>query len=382
MKSIQPSFLKELTENLERHSEFIQVILGPRQVGKTTGIQQFLAKTKLKSLYFSADDEFAPAAIWLEEKWQEAQLNVPEGLLVIDEVQKIPRWSSVVKSLWDRQKRSERSKIRMILLGSSSLQIQYGLDESLTGRFQLIRAVHWGYSESKKLANLSVEDFAKFGGYPGSYSLLEEKRIWEKYILDSIVSTVIGKDILNMARVSKPALFRQAFSILMAYPAQEISYTKLLGQLQDSGNTDLVKHYIELYEGAYLIKALQKYSGRRLVTKSSSPKLLPLCGALIDRSVFSSAEGFGRTFEAMVGACLVNHGFEPYYWRDGNAEVDYVFEFEGSTFAIEVKSGRKKSTRGIDKFTANFKKARPLFITFENIEKFLKEPREFFKQFL
>jgi predicted AAA+ superfamily ATPase len=373
-KPIEPTFIRELKQNLADSPQFIQVVLGPRQVGKTTGVVNLLKEASLESLYFSADERLSPEEGWIEEKWQEAQLLGSKCVLVIDEIQKVDQWSTVIKRLWDRQSKDKSSKIQLVLLGSSSLQIQKGLTESLTGRFQLIRATHWGLGKSQELADLDVEQFVKSGGYPGSYALLSKPRSWEKYIQDSIVETVIGKDILHFARVHKPALFRQAFSIIMSYPAQEISYTKLLGQLQDSGNTDLVKSYIELYEGAYLIKSLRKYSGRAVVSKSSSPKLIPLCGALIDRNAIKNEEGYGRAFEAAVGACLINNEFEVSYWRDGNAEVDFVTEHEGDLFAIEVKSGRKKSSKGLNEFAKNFKKAKPVYVTPANIEKFLANP--------
>ncbi len=374
---IEAAFVKELRENLKDSPQFLQVVLGPRQVGKTTGVLQLLKNSQSESLYYSADEEVSPSANWIEEKWQGIFLKHPNGVLVLDEIQKIPDWSSVVKRVWDRQKKNGKSNIKLILLGSSSLQIQKGLSESLSGRFQLVRAVHWDIARSEKLVKMGVDGFIRFGGYPGSYPLISKPQQWEKYIRDSIIETVIGKDILHIARVNKPALFRQVFGILMSYPAQEISYTKLLGQLQDSGNTDLVKHYLELYEGAYLIKALQKYSGKSIVTRSSSPKLIPLCGALIDRRLLKSEEGYGRAFEAAVGACLVNNELEIFYWREGNLEVDYVVLYAGDIFAIEVKSGRKKSSKGLNEFAKRFKTAKKVYITNDNIEKFLTNPKIF-----
>lgn len=228
MHKIVPPFVAQLLANLKASPQFVQVILGPRQVGKTTGVLQFLADAKGDSAYFSADDALAPNGFWIEEKWQQAQSQAKDCILVIDEIHKIPEWSNAVKKLWDRQRKDNKTKIKLILLGSSSLQIQSGLSESLTGRFQVIRATHWSLVESKKLINFTVQKFAQFGGYPGSYALLKNPKVWEKYIRESIVETVIGKDILNIGRIKKPALFRQAFEILMSHPAQEISYTKLL----------------------------------------------------------------------------------------------------------------------------------------------------------
>ena len=268
-QSIQASFIHELTENIDSSNEYLQVILGPRQVGKTTGILEFLKRSKRAHLYFTADDSIAPTGSWIEAAWQEAVLLDQSCLLAIDEIQKVPDWSSTVKKLWDRQKRSKTSKIQLILLGSSSLHIHEGLKESLTGRFQLIRAHHWDYRRSKRPTPMNVKDFIRYGGYPGSYGLIKRPEKWTNYIRDSIVETVIGKDILQIARVAKPALFRQTFKILMSYPAQDISYTKLLGQLQDKGNTDLIKHYIELsgcYIGIDVAFSLEQ-SGKKLRQK-------------------------------------------------------------------------------------------------------------------
>lgn len=378
---MHPTFMEDLSRNIySRGNQFIQVILGPRQVGKTTGVLKFLKKYKHESLYVSADDLISPTSHWIIEQWQNAISKSDGCLLVVDEIQNVPQWSTVIKSLWEQQKRRQESKIKLIVLGSSSLQIQTGLSESLSGRFQLISAHHWGLKESRALKKFTLEEFLAFGGYPGSYPLLNDKTEWEKYIKHSIIETVIGKDILSLARVAKPSLFRQAFNLLMSYPAQEMSYTKMLGQLQDSGNTDLIKHYIELYEGAFLIKSLHKYSPKGLVTKTSSPKLLPMCGALISREVFKDKYGYGRALESSVGAHLIKSGYKVHYWRDGNSEVDFVVEDGNSIYAIEVKSGVNKSSKGMIEFSKRFKRAKPVYITNSSIESFLISPREFLKK--
>ncbi len=382
-KAIHLDVLDELQAAIKNHDQFITVLLGPRQVGKTTSILQFLKKYPGESLYFSSDEELSPTSEWLMEKWQQALIKSDKCLLAIDEIQRIPQWSSVIKNLWDTQKRTKKSQVKLILLGSSSLQIQKGLSESLTGRFYLISTFQWDFNKSTQMTkNLSLGDFVQYGGYPGSYSLLKNKQEWENYIRHSIVETVIGKDILTQAKVSKPALFRQSFGLLMSYPAQEISYTKLLGQLQDSGNTDLVKYYIELFEGAYLIKALHKYSPKNLVTKTSSPKLIPMCGALINRNIFNTKEGFGHALEAAVGAALIKNNYDLFYWRDKNYEVDFVIESSEGLLAIEVKSGLLKNPKGMTEFCKRFKNAVPVFISQDNVEQFLLNPKNYIKKLL
>lgn len=362
--------------NLKHSSQFIQVVLGPRQVGKTTSILDFL-KTGFKgpSVYASADSVFNATSLWLKEKWQEARGN--NALLVIDEIQKVENWSEIIKALWDENKRHP-SPLKCVLLGSSSLDLHRGLTESLTGRFQLIPAFHWNFKESNEGYGLTFEEFMKFGGYPGAYPL-RNTEAWYSYVKNSILETVIDKDILKYHTVKSPSLFKQAFEILIAYPAQEISYTKLLGQLQDKGNTDLIKHYIRLFEGAFLIKALEKFSTNAIKVRSSSPKILPLCPSLYFINVLDeySAQERGRVFELIVGAQLVRMNLNLYYWREGNAEVDFVVKKGRRVWAIEVKSGVKKSAKGLDLFQKKFKGSKAVIITFENYLEFEKDPMAF-----
>ena len=225
---------------------------------------------------------------------------------------------------------------------------------------------------------LSFDNFLHYGGYPGSYELIGTKD-WYDYVKNSIVSTVVEKDSLQFNKVRNPALFRQAFELLISYPAQEISYTKLLGQLQDRGNVELIKHYIDLYEGAYLIKTLEKYSPKATKVKSSSPKIIPLAPALAflaTRAPFSTEER-GRVFEALVGAQLLRTGEDLFYWREGDSEVDFVLQKGRALWAIEVKSGRRKKSTGLDAFKRKFPSARSIVITPDNYESFERDPMGF-----
>lgn len=373
-KLIKLPFIDDLARNLSERRSFIQVLLGPRQVGKTTSVLHFLDYDfKDKYLYVSADKVLNSDHEWLRENWQKARAT--ESLLVIDEIQKIEQWAETIKSLWDEEKR-RKIPIKCLLLGSSSLDIQRGLSESLTGRFQLIQAHHWNFSESLEGYGLSFDEYLKYGGYPGSYELRSNEEQWISYLRNSILSTVIEKDILLNNTVKSPALFKQAFDIIMSYPAQEISYTKLLGQIQEKGNTDLVKHYLRLYEGAYLLRVLDKYSGKAIKTRTSSPKILPLCPAMYFMEIldeYGSTEK-GHVLELMVGAQLNRTGLPLYYWREGHNEVDYVLTKGRAIWAIEVKSGRRKSTKGLETFKTRYPTSRSVFISMDSYQEFEKNP--------
>lgn len=376
----QRPFVQALVQRLVAANPLIQVLIGPRQVGKTTGVRQLLAQGPWPHHYASADDVLISDRQWLLEQWQQALLLGNDALLVIDEIQKIPNWPETVKALWD----ARPGRLRVLLLGSSAMQIQTGLTESLAGRFELLRVHHWTFAELKTAFGYDLSRYLAFGGYPGAVPLEGDPDRWYAYMKDAIVEAVIGKDILHNHKVSRPALFRQAFHILCAYPAQEISYTKLLGQLQDKGNTDLVKHYIDLYGGAFLLHALQKYSPKAWLSRSSSPKMLPACPALYSMAagvnVTHNAEQLGRAFELAVGAELVQQPGQLFYWRERQDEVDFVYDDRDQLFAIEVKSGRKKSSKGLSAFCAQVPKALRVIITPENFDRFSTDPRGFLRQ--
>lgn len=381
MTNYERPFVAQLEKRLPSERLLIQVLIGPRQVGKTTGMRQLLARYPGKSHYANADDLLITDRHWLLEQWQKALVSGEGSLLVIDEVQKVPDWSNTLKALWDKSP----YKLRVVVLGSSSLEIQTGLTESLAGRFELTKIYHWTYAELQSAFDYDLERFLLYGGYPGSVEFEDDYDRWYAYLKESIVEAVIGKDILLNRKVGNPALFRQAFEILCHYPAQEISYTKLLGQLQDRGNTDLVKYYIELYAGAFLVYPLQKYSSKGRLTRSSSPKIITACPALFTMAQGSGTlddpEKKGRLFELAVGAHLVQLPGELYYWRERNAEVDFVYRYQGKLYAIEVKSGKRKTAKGLELFIKKFGVAQPIIITPDNFQLFSEDSGKFLAAF-
>lgn len=377
------SFIDGLVQRLGEKSPLIQVVYGPRQVGKTTGVLQIKERISVGFHYATADDVLSPDEAWILEQWQKARVLGDDVVLALDEIQKVPEWSSVVKRLFDRQSREKKSKIKIIVLGSSALLLSKGLSESLAGRYELTYVPHWGFHDSRKLLpSLSLDDYLKFGGYPGSYAYLKDPQRWKKYVTEAIIEAVITRDILSFVNVRSPALFRQAFEILCAYPAQEISYNKLLGQLQSKGNVELVKHYLTLYGQAFLVETLEKFSSKTHLRKASSPKILPRCPALttaVTDFEFND-ETRGRLFELAVGQELLRLGVPVTYWREGNSEVDYIVKMNQKIFAIEVKSGRKRKMIGLEAFLRHHKKSVPIFITSENFPKLSESGSDFFER--
>lgn len=365
---------------------FIQVLAGPRQVGKTTVVRQVLAEAGLPSHNATADDPLGRDAFWIEAQWEigrELAGNRRGALLVLDEVQKVPGWSEVVKRLWDEDAAAD-TRLKVIVLGSAPVLVQRGLTESLAGRFELIRVWHWSFSEMREAFGWDLDRFLFFGGYPGAATLVEDESRWRAYILDSLIETTISRDILLLARIEKPALLRQLFRLGCEYSAQILSYTKMVGQLQDAGNTTTLAHYLELLSGAGMITGLPKFSGSRVRRRGSSPKLLVLNTALMSataglayRDAKRDPDVWGRLVETAVGAHLVAGAAAVYYWRERNAEVDFVTQTARAVTAFEVTSGRRKdSLPGLAAFRAEYPQARPVLVGGQGVplEEFLAAP--------
>lgn len=369
-----------LASLLKRFSEprrFIQVLAGPRQTGKTTLSRQVLDELKLPGHYASADEPLLKGSSWLEQQWETARALIrssrKKAVLVLDEIQKIPQWSETVKRLWEEDSRAGND-LYVVILGSSQLLVQKGLTESLAGRFEIIPVSHWSFHEMHVAFGWGVDEYVFFGGYPGSAGLITDYERWMHYIKDSLIETTVSKDILLMTRVDKPALLRRMFELGVAYSGQILSYQKMLGQLQDAGNTVTLAHYLELLGGAGLLTGLPKYAGQTVRQRASSPKLIALNTALISaqmNQMFSHAkndrEAWGRLVESAVGAGLANaaHGTDIrlYYWAGKNTEVDYVLTKGKRIIAIEVKSGRKKGNLpGIENFSREFPVTKKLLV--------------------
>jgi predicted AAA+ superfamily ATPase len=366
---------------------FIQVLAGPRQVGKTTLVRQVLAEADLPYHYASADAVTLQDGAWVENQWGIGRLRGRESehgaLLVLDEVQKVTAWSEIIKRLWDEDSAAGRS-VRVVLLGSAPLLVQRGLGESLAGRFELIRIPHWSYGEMRDAFGWDIERFLYFGGYPGAAPLIGDPNRWASYILDSLVETTLSRDVLLLTRVDKPALLRQLFRLACDYSGQILSYQKMVGQLQDAGNTTTLAHYLQLLEGAGLVAGLQKFSGAQVRQRGSSPKLVVLNTALmsaVSGVAFDEARMdsnvWGRLVESAVGAHLINAGLEVCYWRDRGLEVDYVARRGRVVVAFEVKSGWNKGTHaGLDAFRRTFQPEHALLIGSNGIplEEFFDRP--------
>ncbi len=371
-----------IKERLEEPRKFIQIVTGPRQVGKTTAVIQALKSQKTPYLFFSADEVPVSQREWIAGCWENARMRLRSEksdsfILVIDEVQKIHGWSEVVKKKWDEDTRLEIN-LKVLLLGSSRVLLEKGLADSLMGRFETIKMPHWSFGEMRDAFGFTLEQYVYFGAYPAVAELIGDEYRWSEYIRSSIIAATINKDVLADAVVSKPALLRQTFELASAYSGEIVSLTKMIGQLQDAGNTTTLSSYLQLLDESGLVCGLQKFSPEKLRQRASIPKYQVYNNAL--KSIYCGASFkearsdyklWGHLFESAMGCHVVNSAFsfhlQPFYWRDGNNEVDFVLKNGEKVVGIEVKSNFEKYTTGLAYFRERFSPHSAFVVGYEGV---------------
>ena len=355
-----------LISNIAEPRRTIQVVAGPRQVGKTTMVKQVLKEIAVPSLFFNADGVAPDDNTWIAARWEDARAQMRFGqnqefLIVFDEIHKINNWSEQVKTEWDADSFNDVN-MKVVLLGSSRLLLKKGLTESLAGRFELLPMSHWSYQEMHEAFGFDINQYVYFGGYPGSAAYLPNEGRWRRYMRDSIVAPAIEKDVLQTTYIYKPALMHQLFRLGCAYSAEQLSYNKMLGQLQDAGNATTLVNYLEVLGESKLLIGLQKYAVDKSRKYRSIPKLQVFNNALLTamragmniEKAYTHPTLWGRWVESAVGCYLLDKAdeleYQLYYWRESDEEVDFVIARGESLVAIEVKSGRRQNNTGLSTF--------------------------------
>lgn len=378
--------IKKILSRLQENK--IQILMGARQVGKTTLIQQVLKKIDIPHHYVISESGYTSS--WIEQQWAIARSLAIQNptILVIDEIQKIENWSERVKRLYDEDIISGR-KVHLVLLGSSSLLLQKGLSESMAGRFEIIHIPHWSFNECQEAFGLTLEEYIFFGAYPGALIYKADEARYFSYIQESIIEPVVTRDILSQQIINKPALLRELFRLGSEYSGQILSFNKMLGQLQDAGNTTTLSHYLNILDQTFVLKGIYKFTNQAVRQRQSSPKLQIYNTALQTAAHRISFQDFminsdlkGRLVESCVGSYLLSYkDANIFYWREDNQEVDFVVKLNNKIIAIEVKSGKKfKAPSGLEKFSHYFPVNAKLLIGSGGIpiDIFLKTPLEHF----
>ena len=366
MNMIIRSQSKDLIARLQEPRRTIQVVAGPRQVGKTTLVKQVLQQLTIPSRFFNADGVKPDDKDWIAARWDEVRAlmhfnQYPEIVLVIDEVHKINNWSEQVKREWDADTFNDVN-IKVVLLGSSRLLLKKGLTESLAGRFEMLSMTHWSFQEMQEAFGWDINQYVYFGGYPGSAPYINNEVRWRKYMRESIIAPAIEKDVLQTTYIYKPALMHQLFHLGCAYSGELLSYNKMLGLLQDAGNATTLVNYLEVLGESKLLTGLPKYVMDASRKYRTIPKLQVYNNALLTaltegvsyEKVFTDPHLWGRWVESAVGCYLLDKADELdcdlFYWREDNEEVDFVLRRADKVLAIEVKSGKRQSNSGLSTF--------------------------------
>ena len=365
-----------LLERILEPRHFMQILAGPRQVGKSTLVGQVLDDISIPYTLEVADAVNPKDSDWIHRVWESARATMQirkeqERLLVIDEVQKIDNWSEVVKREWDEDSR-RRVNLKVVLLGSSRLLLKRGMTESLAGRFELIRLGHWSLQEMRDAFGVTLDQYIYFGGYPGPAGMIDKEKRWRKYIKDSLVAPAIEKDVIMTSNIYKPALMKQLFEVGCGYSAEILSLTKLMGQLQDAGNVTTLAAYLDILAECALLTGLQKYAHDDARKRGSIPKYQVYNNALLtaykghsfiaDRT---DTKLWGRWVESAIGTHILSMAeeldYKVYYWREpsrskdeSDKEVDFIIDNDGELTAIEVKSGRRGMNSGLPAFVEAF----------------------------
>ena len=413
--SFERAQVSTLLSRLNERPQRLIFITGPRQTGKTTLVDHALERLDRSSLYLPVDEPESMAiprirnlpnegdpiltqamftgerdSRWLVRAWERARIEAarsrPGFVLALDEIQKIPNWSETVKGLWDADRREKRP-LHVVLLGSGPLLMQKGMTESLAGRFEAIRLAHWSFKEMATAFGFDFPQYVFFGGYPGAAPLVDEESRWRDYVASALVEPNIERDILAMDRIDKPALLKRLFELSAEFSGEILAYSKMVGQLDDAGNTTTLARYLKLLEQAGLVAGLFKYEGLKRRRRASSPKLNVLNTSLMavhSGYTFEEAQAdrtfWGRLVESAIGAHLYNTSMPEtrlYYWRRGIHEVDFVLELGRRLVSIEVKSnGHGTNLSGRREFEKRFNPIRSLLVGGSGIpvEEFLSVP--------
>lgn len=372
--TFERAIVGSLVKALAAHGNLLQVVVGPRQVGKTWAAHAVGRQWHGPVRYAATDQFLPPGPEWIQSQWDLARKDLADGpsLLILDEVQKVRGWAETVKAEWDADRQAPRAP-KVLLLGSSALLLAKGVTESLAGRFLLHRCTHWSWPEMREAFGWDLDRWLWLGGYPGTAAFADDEAAWKAYVRDSLIEAVLARDVLSLQVVAKPALLRQLFALACGYPSQILSYNKMLGQLQEAGNTTTLAHYLDMLGTAFLASGLEAHSPGQVRSRGGSPKLVLWNNALVaamdlrgQAAARQDGEWWGRVVENAAGAHLLNHlqglPYRVRYWRRGDDEADFVVEAGTGVRAVEIKTSRSRRRSGLPAFLASHPGSRALIV--------------------
>lgn len=369
--------MAELTKRLQEPTPArIQILTGPRQVGKTTLLLGLQKGWQERALYAAADGPEASLPDWWTLLWQKARtLAIQKGsaVLLLDEIQYVTDWSRRLKHEADRLQQ-DQTPLHVVVSGSSALHLGKGARETMAGRFERLRLFHWPASELNQRLGIPLQDAPRLlvthGSYPGALLQRHDEDRYRQYVLDSIIEPAIGRDMALMESIRKPAMLRQLFAVAIGHPSEIISLQKLQGSLSESGSLVTVAHYLRLLEDSCLVAAVPKFSRHIVRQRAAPPKLVPLNNALLGSVTVKAPDQeldpirWGRWVENACMALAWNSGQQVCYWRQEPHEVDLICDGSWGKWAIEVKTGNytARDLSGLMEFLRRYPDFSPLVL--------------------
>lgn len=328
----------------------IIIVFGARQTGKSTLLDDVLSGTKEKVLKINAD-ELQYIDILSSRDFNKLQL-LTEGydIILIDEAQRIPEIGINLKILYDKI-----PKLKILVTGSSSLDIASKTKESLTGRTSTFSLYPISLMELRRINNPielqnRLDEFLTYGMYPEVFHYNSRSRK-EKYLRE-LASSYLYKDIFDLAPIRNTPVIKKLLKLLAYQIGSEISINELAQNLKISQET--VNSYISVLEDSFIIFRLSGYSKNLRKEISKKDKIffwdLGIRNTIISRfNPFEDDMDKGAMWENFIIAerlKYMNYTNQPsnaYFWRTyTGAELDYVEERDGELYAFEIKLSKPK----------------------------------------
>jgi predicted AAA+ superfamily ATPase len=324
----------------------VVVLLGPRQVGKTTLALDIA--TQLDSIYIDLEKPRDLAKITDFEKF--CQLN-QDKMLILDEIQRMPELFPELRGIIDERRRLGKKTAQFLLLGSASIELLKQSSESLAGRIAQYELTPFSVIE---VSNNQSYQLWNRGGFPESFLAKDDKNSLEWR--QNFISTYLERDIPQLGPRIPAETLRRFWTMLAHNQGQTFNAASFARGLDVKGIT--ASRYLDLMVDLLLVRRLQPWvsnQGKRLV---KSPKTYirdsGICHALLGIENTNELLGHpvvGGSWEGFILENIINtlpkHALFGYYRTVGGAEVDLVIELEGEIWAIEVKrSSAPKLSKG------------------------------------
>ncbi len=353
------------------------LVFGPRQVGKTTFVQQLVADTNKKTLILNGDESDVIALFESPNVLKLKNIIADNEILVIDEAQRIINIGIALKIIVDQIK-----NVQVIATGSSSFELANQLNEPLTGRKYEMHLYPIAFSEMVNHEGLinekrALEQRLIYGSYPEIIT----NPIDAKEHIKLIANSYLYKDLFLLEQIAKPVLLQKIVKALVLQIGSEVNYNELSQLTQIDNKT--VEKYIDLLEKAFVVFKLPALSGNVRNEIKKGKKIYFYDNGIINAvtgnfNPIAQRTDVGALWENYVISERIKHlniqqsEVESYFWRTTQQqEIDYIEKNQEELLACEIKWNVNAKLKIPATFTGNYPNVSSKIITPNNYEEFL-----------